>query len=69
MTNLLSLLFKSKKIDVKKPRKVRDATTTQQTQSNYKKYEDLIVPLEQSNFGIEVKEISIIEYDRRKTPR
>ncbi|MGZ8252103.1 MAG: hypothetical protein ACXW1P_06745 [Methylophilaceae bacterium] len=69
MTNLLSLLFKSKKIDVKKPRKARDATTTLQTQSNYKKYEDLIVPLEQSNFGIEVKEISIIEYDRRKTPR
>jgi len=69
MMNLVKTFFKAKKTEAVRDKKVRPMLDTSSSKISAKKYEDLILSPNNSNYGIEVKEISIVEYDRRKKPR
>ncbi|MEZ0316964.1 MAG: hypothetical protein ACAH10_08730 [Methylophilaceae bacterium] len=69
MMNLVKTLFKAKKPVASRNKTVKPALDTSPAKVVARKYEDLILSPNNSNYGIEVKEISIVEYDRRKKPR
>jgi len=73
MMNLVKTLFKAKglgkRAEVTRDKKVKQVLDTSASKVSPRKYEDLILSPNNSNYGIEVKEISIIEFERRKKPR
>jgi len=67
MLNLVKTLFKAQTKNTGKRVEVTRENST--SKANPKKYDELILSSNHSNYGIEVKEISIVEFDRRKKPR
>ena len=69
MMNLVKTLFKAKKPVATREKTAKPLLDTSPAKVAPRKYEDLILSPNNSNYGIEVKEISIMEFDRRKKPR
>jgi len=72
MMNLVKTLFKAKSIgkttEVTRDKKIKPVLGSASKVSP-RKYDDLILSPNHSNYGVEVREISIIEFERRKKPR
>jgi len=73
MMDLVKTLFKANKVSrspvIKLDAKRKPASQNLPPKLSIKKYEDLMLSPHHHNYGIEVKEISIVEFDRRKKPR
>lgn len=74
MMNRIKALFKTEKTisshDLKMRPPFESAPQSKpKLKPSAKKFDDLTLPFNSGNYGIEVKEVSFVEFDRRKKPR